>query len=654
MKQAIALLFLVNTILINAKSLTPDGQITNPCTPAGLYTMQYYYPYPRDDSRYIECDPWGQMYVKECPEGSKWNTWISSCVIQMPENDVPKQIVNNETQTCTFHGNWTCKNGGFCNQFISDSKCFCLSNFTGEFCELVSPSIGAFGQLINDSFSLEIYKNQRPLSTNKLAFNTSIDMSMILNEVTKKRVQDYLNKYPKGEMRFDTLINYLVQDFLSQVYPSAYYLREFLINSEIAMGYTNAIPNLLQTAKYSYDNFENFFKIFVEMLDRLVEYLPKHMVSVKEDAQSFYEVYDMIYSRVVVVENISKVLNITNEMLNKTDLTRDEMKKSIHDDFNATLSYSYNLFRYLNRFDDDLSVNGVNYTSEKMQEAILNFTMNSYTNELLQEINLKSTSIWDSMSFYGFWYVISSYIVPNAKNAPLKHEQPAITPSQAFLISDKVFLNKALADEVSRDSTKPMPIKQSSDDSTKSPRQSNLKIRSHSDVDHKLEMKSTLPPKSSNVLVKQKTVHSTTVMPKINSLVSESTILTPSAGALGTQESTVLRKLDGWSMLPTTNTANLPKVTSATILLPMPSSILSDSTSTIVPKFGALVGDSTSTIVPKFGALVGDSTSTVVPKFGALVGDSTRILQKSSESTPVPTVVSNKLAEGDYFLFDFN
>jgi hypothetical protein len=96
------------------------------------------------------------------------------------------------------------------------------------------------------------------------------------------------------------------------------------------------------------------------------------------------------------------------------------MKESIHDDFNTTLSLSYDLFRYLNRFDDDLSVKGANYTSDQMQQAIVNFTADSITTQLLSDVSVEITSIWDSMSFYGFWYIISSFVVPNA-NVVSKH-----------------------------------------------------------------------------------------------------------------------------------------------------------------------------------------------------------------------------------------
>lgn len=423
MSLSLALLFLLNSVFINAKSLPSSNQLVNPCTPEGLYAMQYYYPHPRGALRYIECDPWGGMHVKLCPKGSKWSSRISSCVIQRLDNEAKKQIIHNETQSCAFHGNRACHNGGFCSQ----STCFCLSNYSGDFCEHVSPSIGVFGQLISDSFSLEAYKLQRPLSNDTYSLNATIDASIIVDELTRKSVQEYLDRYPHGEMRFDTLINYLVQDFLSHLYPSAFYLKEFTLESEIEMGYTNAIPNLLQTAKYSFDNFDNFFNIFIDVLDQLVKYLSKHITNANEEAQSFFEVYDRIYSQFRSSNGFLKVKNFTNETMNTKEPTREEMKKSMHDDFNATLRFSYNLFRYLRRFDDDLSVKGVNYTNEQTQEASLNFTMDSITNELLTAINLRSKSIWDSMTYYGFWHVISSYVAPirepTTTNAPKQEVQ---------------------------------------------------------------------------------------------------------------------------------------------------------------------------------------------------------------------------------------
>jgi len=399
---------MVNAILVNARSV-PQIEVVNPCTPDGLYTLQYYHPYPNDDSRFIECDPWGQMYVKMCPEGSKWNSWISTCVVQVPDESGNKQKISSlkETQSCSFYGNSTCKNGGYCNRFMDESKCFCLSNFVGFFCEEASTSMGAFGQIINNSFSIEEYKQQRPQQIDSLLLNTTIDTSVGLDELTKKRIEEYLSKYPNGEMRFDILINYLVQDLLKELYPASFTLKEFIVESEVTVAYTTAIPSLLQTAKYSYDNFDKLFSIFVEVLDRLADYLPKQMPNVKEEAKEFFNVYDMIFTR------SNNVSNYSSGMMNRTELSRDEMRQKIHEDFNATLNLAYDLFKHLNRFDDDLSVRGANYSNIEMRLAVLNFTFDPMTGHLITELTLSTQLIWESMSFYGFWYVVSSYVVPN-------------------------------------------------------------------------------------------------------------------------------------------------------------------------------------------------------------------------------------------------
>jgi hypothetical protein len=67
----------------------------------------------------------------------------------------------------------------------------------------------------------------------------------------------------------------------------------------------------------------------------------------------------------------------------------------------------------LNYFDDDLSVRGANYSNIEMRLAVLNFTFDPMTGHLITELTLSTQLIWESMSFYGFWYVVSSYVVPN-------------------------------------------------------------------------------------------------------------------------------------------------------------------------------------------------------------------------------------------------
>ena len=178
---------------------------------------------------------------------------------------------------------------------------------------------------------------------------------------------------------------------------------------------SNAISNLLLSAKYSFDNFDNFFKIFVQVLDGLVEYLSIHMPHVQKEAQSFLKIYNVVYTKFGTIGNFS---NFTGQMVNRTGLSRDELRKTIYGDFNATLCLSHKMFKCLNTFDDELSVKGINFTEDQMQQEINKFTSN-FT-EILTKINSISTSIWDSMSFYGFWHIVSSLVYPRGNTPSVK------------------------------------------------------------------------------------------------------------------------------------------------------------------------------------------------------------------------------------------
>ena len=415
----------------------------------------------------------------------------------------------------------------------------------------------------------------------------------------------------------------MVQDFLTHIFPNAFFLREFLTESEIAMGYTSAIPNLFQTAKYSFDRFENFFTVYHEILDSLIDYLPKHVPKITKEAQAFFDVYDMIYAKFTTMGNFSKVLDFSDEMANRTDLTRDEMKQSIYEDFNATLSYSYDLFRYLNRFDDELSVRGLNFTSEQMQEAIFNFTLDPETNVLLGEINLRSTSIWDSLSFYGFWYVISSYVVPQTVSAPKRvpfsfdSKQPSesvnltklesstpsvplVTPSNA----DKKLLEQAIKLEISQISTTEKPIKERRD-------------HGHPEQ-HEHHFHATTPVASTTTTVEKSTEHLTTVAQTTTSIPPS-----PTAGAIVVETTTT-------TTIPSTTTVmltTLKKKFGKTTLKPQ----AVDST-TVLPSAAHLERDSTTTV-----HLVVDTTTkptTVLQSTGHLKHDSTPILKRTTTVLP--------------------
>lgn len=65
---------------------THDQYLTSPspldfnCT-YGLQTGDlFYHPYPNDHTKYIQCDQFGNAFVKSCQSGRIWNQYLLTCI----------------------------------------------------------------------------------------------------------------------------------------------------------------------------------------------------------------------------------------------------------------------------------------------------------------------------------------------------------------------------------------------------------------------------------------------------------------------------------------------------------------------------------------------------------------------------------------------
>ncbi|XP_046338542.2 uncharacterized protein LOC124119916 [Haliotis rufescens] len=56
--------------------------VTNPCTPANIAKHRFHFPYPPNTSRYIQCDAFGKLWMRDCPSGTVWNDARRSCTGQ--------------------------------------------------------------------------------------------------------------------------------------------------------------------------------------------------------------------------------------------------------------------------------------------------------------------------------------------------------------------------------------------------------------------------------------------------------------------------------------------------------------------------------------------------------------------------------------------
>jgi len=437
----IALLFLFASCEYGASLPVSDVKV-NPCVDSELYFLRYYQPYALDERKYIQCDPWGGMVVRDCYSNAKWSSWLGRCSDGVLERSFGNMSVVNvsveslptlppisalpvNVSSCQYFGNETCINGGLCNFYPSGSRCVCIGNYSGDYCQTFNvKSFGIFGQLINESFSLDMYRKSRPLMDEFYVYNGTIDTSMVAENVTRAFIAEYLALYPNGTMRFDMLVNYLIQDYLSLIYPWQFFLQEFGYQSEMQMGYVNAIPGLLLSSKYSYDKYNDMWALYDDVLHRLVKYLPDYLPNIHKEAELFYQIYDGIFTEFERSGKLSSLMsNYTSEFGNVSYVTVEMIRDKIRRDFNQTLSLSYKLFDLLGRFDEEIGVRAAAASSSSslnatfIQEVVANFSLSENVTRSIAALSESNAEIWDSLSFYGFWYVVSEFVSDDLLNS---------------------------------------------------------------------------------------------------------------------------------------------------------------------------------------------------------------------------------------------
>lgn len=59
-----------------------DFQAPNPCSTSKTNT-QVFFPHPNDNTKFIQCNAIGEMYIIQCPHGKLYNKATVSCVSQV-------------------------------------------------------------------------------------------------------------------------------------------------------------------------------------------------------------------------------------------------------------------------------------------------------------------------------------------------------------------------------------------------------------------------------------------------------------------------------------------------------------------------------------------------------------------------------------------
>ncbi|KAK7095218.1 uncharacterized protein [Littorina saxatilis] len=95
----------------------PGSYGTNPCTPQALDNEQFYFPYNSDETKFIQCDEWGNAWVMPCEPGTFWSQDHYDCIKKGDPAPSPGPTITCSStdisvpDPCDQHAYYNCVNG---------------------------------------------------------------------------------------------------------------------------------------------------------------------------------------------------------------------------------------------------------------------------------------------------------------------------------------------------------------------------------------------------------------------------------------------------------------------------------------------------------------------------------------------------------------
>jgi len=414
-------------LVVSEQPLNVTEWPVNPCDTARSFN--YYMPHPNDTRRYIECDPWGTGKVKTCAEGTIWDMWSLCCMpldkvhnVSVSALIIPQRVFN-----CSLSGH-ECQNRGVCTEStLGGDRCVCKPDWTGPMCESRVDTNDLVHEILNGTFSIHRFRDH--LAT----LNITVDVSQYmryrdqLDNTTFTALMDYMNLYKGREVRYDTLINNLIEAVLEDIYPDAAYLSTFNASTVSVVDLVQLIPNLMSYSKYSLERYEDVFAKYQQVLGRLIVHLNGSHAHLRNEATQYTRLTGIFMNQTLSLinqtqgsstiqnsENVNSLLN-SNRQDGHAQWSEDQIRESLRTQFNATLNATRSLFAGLEGFERDVAVLMQNNTADvykmTLQDSKLNGTVE--IQNMLQQISTSSVHIWEQLVDYGFWYTTSVLCGPS-------------------------------------------------------------------------------------------------------------------------------------------------------------------------------------------------------------------------------------------------
>lgn len=378
-----------------AKALPINEKVIDPTELCMSKHFRYFQPHPNNASLYFQCDPWGNGTEKSCESGKVWNDWNLKCdLAENLKNLTLTLILPNDQFDCS---SIECKNDGVCDQ----GQCLCTPDFSGDTCETLAENLSL--EILNKTFNVNNFK--RKLIENKLVVDIKFyeKYKDQLDSETYSKLMNYLSLYKSGDVRFDALINKLIERILEDVYPDAEYLTSINASVQPLRSLFKLMPSLLSYSRYSFERYEQVFGQYKKVLIELVGILDSDAIEKEANEYKSLTLYFLNQTSAFV----STGTNLTNKTIESMQLDQNDVLDNLRVNYNLTVANTEQLFLLLDSFHVGL-MNEFNFTNASMYELTLeqtSFDKKRQVFGLFTDIVKSSVQIWDSLLNYGFWFV---------------------------------------------------------------------------------------------------------------------------------------------------------------------------------------------------------------------------------------------------------
>lgn len=372
--------------------------------------FQYYRSHPTADNKYVECNPWGKGAVKTCPVGRLWDEFHELCatpdLLKISQNlttDFLQLEEMNQTLTTCNDPDFECMNGGRCVAVEDSFECQCTKRYFGMMCQHRALKNSIFTQIMTDKFNFEKFKTDlaKVFDSNKINKEDMEELKNAVKNTTHAEIMSYLENFNDGQMRYDMILNNLIENVLEDIYPDAYYLSQFNASSHTLLDVVRTIPSLISYTKYSADRYSEVFFKYQEVLEKIAFSLNSTWTNVEQYATQYIKVSDHILNETHVESDLF-------ESFNRTSLEQ----------VNMNLESGFNQTEVTSKFILDLEVLRRNLIKEMvMRPTMINTKLGDMTQKvqvrdlisIFDSVANNSIDVINSLFSYGFWVVTDSF-----------------------------------------------------------------------------------------------------------------------------------------------------------------------------------------------------------------------------------------------------